>query len=575
MAALESLCHTEEYKREIVFHSKHCLLGLTKYEAYPFLAAETESHLFYIEGKIYAKDKDTAVGELSVLTEALFKRTAAKEPMREWLLNTDGDFVIVIIQKKSRQVVIFNDALGRLPLYYHHAHGKLLVSREMRFLAKLIDKKTDKKTDEKIFDRMAIANYLLFGYLLGERSLLAGCRRLPPAGLIHIDGSEITVDTVYRHNFDSRENAKFGVRENAAKLEELFLEACKSRIGPADKPVVSMSGGLDARSVAAGLSKAGISFSGVSFLDAGNEAARDVAVARQIAELLNIDFKLFRLDPPQPKDALMLLKMKNGLNYLGMSFILPFFNQIKQTHGDNVTYLTGDGGDFSLRDALPSTKISCLDDLADFIISKERVFSPAKVESLTGISRDEIRETVKARLAAYPEQGLLNKYTRFRFERCQAFTFEGEDRNRFYFWSAAPFFSVKFFRYALNCPEKMKGGYKLYREFLLKLSAEVAAIENANWGWPITSSKTKLLFFGRDYIYPNLPASLRNFIAKARRTSGNGADKKDMHIIHEQVNACEAISKYLSIRENDLADSGTDEYYVLLTLTSLISMVNG
>ena len=40
--------------------------------------------------------------------------------------------------------------------------------------------------------------------------------------------------------------------------------------------------------------------------------------------------------------------MKDGMNYAGMAFILPFFEHLKETYGPQVVYCTGDVGDRSM-----------------------------------------------------------------------------------------------------------------------------------------------------------------------------------------------------------------------------------
>ena len=75
-----------------------------------------------------------------------------------------------------------NDILGRLPLYYHYSIKLgLIISRELQFISFLTGEANGGK-----FDRMAIAQYLLFGYPLGERILQADIFRVKPASLIRI-----------------------------------------------------------------------------------------------------------------------------------------------------------------------------------------------------------------------------------------------------------------------------------------------------------------------------------------------------------------------------------------------------
>jgi len=88
---------------------------------------------------------------------------------------------------------------------------------------------------------------------------------------------------------------------------------------------------------------------------------------------------------------------------------------------------------------------------------------------------DAIRRSVRDRLRLYPETDPASKYVHFLvYERGANFLFEGEDRNRF-FWSTTPFYSIDFFRYAMNCPPEQKTRYNLYRSFLTELAPAAAA----------------------------------------------------------------------------------------------------
>ena len=92
--------------------------------------------------------------------------------------------------------------------------------------------------------------------------------------------------------------------------------------------MVSLSGGLDSRAVAAGLRREEIPFTAATFLNSQQTNAADVRVASRVAEALGVEWQLFHPRPPQGKDLVQLLDLKSGANNLRMSFILPFFHQL-------------------------------------------------------------------------------------------------------------------------------------------------------------------------------------------------------------------------------------------------------
>jgi len=56
------------------------------------------------------------------------------EFLTEWLLETDGEFLLVAADKETDRLGLLNDPLARLPTYYFHDGETFLFSRELRYL---------------------------------------------------------------------------------------------------------------------------------------------------------------------------------------------------------------------------------------------------------------------------------------------------------------------------------------------------------------------------------------------------------------------------------------------------------
>jgi len=190
---------------------------------------------------------------------------------------------------------------------------------------------------------------------------------------------------------------------------------------------------------------------------------------------------------------------------------------------------------------------------------------------MTHIERSQILSEIVNCVMAYPEKEWENRYMHFlHFDRCFKWQFEGEDKNRCYFWSLTPFYSIPFFNYVMNCPETTKKRFKLYREFLLRLSPEAMAIDNANWQFPITSKGGLFLY---EMVYPRLPfrfkGLIRNALKKQDRTAPV-AEKRRLDL-EEQIKRCSYISNYLSIAElKNLENINQGKFDNLNTITSMI-----
>ena len=141
-----------------------------------------------------------------------------------------------MIHKYSNKIFIINDAFSRLPIYYYKSDRKLILSRELLFVSSIINKKQ--------FDTMSIAQYLLFGYPLGKRTLLEDIFRLEPASLIKIDldSFEIEIERVSQFNFEEKRYKGINFNEQVNNLVELFCNACINRTNSTDKNIVLTRG---------------------------------------------------------------------------------------------------------------------------------------------------------------------------------------------------------------------------------------------------------------------------------------------------------------------------------------------
>jgi asparagine synthase (glutamine-hydrolysing) len=127
------------------------------------------------------------------------------------------------------------------------------------------------------------------------------------------------------------------------------------------------------------------------------------------------------------------------------------------------------------------------------------------------------------------------------YERAFKWLFEGEDRNRFYFWTVAPFYSAVFFQYAMKCPQKQKADFELYREFFRILSPSLASIENANWRTPLIGRKYFAYSVYRS-IVNKLPTGFKRYIKNRLRSplSPLYAD-----CVREQYKRCRMMNEHL------------------------------
>jgi asparagine synthase (glutamine-hydrolysing) len=244
---LRSAIYDESYRESILLSKESYLLSYTGYTDYPIEIFEDNDYWTCIEGRIYISNESVRRAYLTNIYESLFNSHLPehKNKIVNWLLKTDGDFIVSVLKKSTNDLIILNDVLGRLPLYYYENQMSTIISREIQFISKLIGNQNNK------FDKMAIAEYLLLGYVLGKRTLLNNVCRLDPGTIIKIDKNNMKVDKIYYFNFENKKYLGDDVNKSAKRLVSLFSEACKNRANENHKNVISLSGGFDSRSVIA------------------------------------------------------------------------------------------------------------------------------------------------------------------------------------------------------------------------------------------------------------------------------------------------------------------------------------
>lgn len=564
--AIRQSIHNNDFKIIDLLKTKNLFIAATKYENYPLDFLRNDEFKVILEGKIYNKSVDQINKEINSIIRKIGDKVALKMSVLKFISETDGDYLFLIYDSKKEMLFLFNDLLGRLPFYFTLWKSNIIISREIRFLSNILENRD--------YDKIGIAQSLLFGYPLGERTFIENFNRVPPASLIFISlkSGEWENSRLYNFNFEIKEHSNLSMQKCTDELIDLLTESCKARLSPNAKNVLSLSGGLDSRALAIILKSTMLDFSTATYLGYKEFADKDAVGAEEIARRLNLKWELIKVGTPKGIDVNKLIKYKNGLNTLSSVFLLTFYEQLVHKFGKNMVYITGDGGDKIFPDHRPAQKIRSLKELAEYLISNKYFFTPAKIERLLGIKEADLIEGITSLLYSYPEQGLEFKFERFTIvERGIKWLFEGEDRNRFFFWSVAPYYGQFVFNYAMNVSDNLKSGHKLYNNFLANLSPELLKIKNALWNVPADSSDIRFRTFNfmKDTVYPKLPGAvkrrLRMMITKTAKI--DLTNHKQMNELVEKLSNNKIISNYFSVNElKKTKVMNKTEFYLLLTI---------
>lgn len=498
-AALDATRFLEGYLAETALSTDGAWVGRTAYEGYPIRRVETDHGTAFLEGYLYDVDDPEAHLERVARLVAEGKFAA----LADWVGRRDGDFLLVV--ERDDAVAVLNDPFARLPAYYATVEGTRVCSRELGFVREF----ARRRGAPLELDRLALGQQLLLGYPLGDRTPFEAVRTVPPGSLVRFEGGATTVRHLYEHDFDSERNAERTVEENADALADRLVAACRNRSLAGRPSVVSLSGGLDSRTVAAAYSAAGLDPIAASFQRGDASTDREVAAAGAVADVLDLDWRSYSLESTEARRE-TLLETKQGLNYLGMAYVLEFFERLRAEF-DAPVHVTGDGGDKVLVDLTPSTRPVSFADLLEYTVSANSRLSLADAADLVDVDEVRLRESVADRLRSYPESDLSRKYVHFLVrERGVNYLVHGEDRNRYYAWSVAPFYSLPVFEYAMECPVDQKQFRRLHVAILERFEPALLDVTYPNFGAPVTSTRYRVKQFVYDFLerYPALQSAV-------------------------------------------------------------------
>lgn len=239
----------------------------------------------------------------------------------------NGMFAFAVYDAPSGELLLARDRLGIKPLYYHWDGRKFLFASEIKALLAALP---------AALDPQALAQYLSFRCVPGERTAFAGIRKVPPGHLLMLRGGALELRSYWHLQFKPHHGS---LTTNAAKLLELLKDSVRLQLR-SDVPLgVYLSGGLDSSAIVALASThAKLKTFTVSF-DNQSEAES----ARRVAE----EFGTEHRELHATGDAVALLsKVAYHLDEpLGDAASIPTYLMSQLTRKHVTVVLSGEGGD--------------------------------------------------------------------------------------------------------------------------------------------------------------------------------------------------------------------------------------
>jgi asparagine synthase (glutamine-hydrolysing) len=491
--ALKKLAFDERYALKDIHKEKDYLLTVNSYKEYPIQLIELKNMTILVEGLIYNQSSSSLA---ETFTAFYTPASWVKPNISSWVRVTDGEFVVVMLHHGLRELMIINDAWGRLPVYYFKHGNSFVISREIAFV--------NHAKPERKADQAAAAAALLFGYPIGEYSLYEGIMRMPPMSVMSYDLRQAKLHVDRNFSLEINLSAK-PQQVDTDKFISLLSKALVTRINKLQNPMLALSGGLDSRLLAAFVVKDKLDSGFLTYSDEAGSAQADVQVAKQIVERLGVQSRhtILNLHAETGQDVAYLLAIKQGLNYPGMAFILPFLEHFKF---NSFTQITGDGGDKFLADLKPLIRLRTKKQLLRYLLRTQAIMPLEMVALLTQLGKNDILHFLSLSIESYGASSVEEQFAHFMIrERAMKWLFEGEDRNRYFSWCTSPYYNPELASKAMMMPMANKRNGLLFKQMLEALPGQLHELMNPNWRLPPADQDAVKRMFRRQQLKFLLP----------------------------------------------------------------------
>lgn len=408
----------------------------------------------------------------------------------------EGVFVITIYDVQRQEIVIVNDRHGLYPLHYSNTGGGLIFAPELKAIVRALG-------DRPALNMTAVAEYLRFQVILGDKTFFEGIRLLPNASILRfkLASKHLTIETYWDFSQLPASPATLTFVEAVEQGSTLLRKAVRKRTKGDYRLGVYVSGGVDARAILGYIEPERFP---VNTLTYGLRGCRDVVYGEMIAQRAGGRHHYFEFrDGTWVRDVAELhVKLTEGAHSWIHSHGLSIAHHARELMDVNLNGYGGGSLDwedpslFESRDDLTylwriyyllSQEFTwrSLDDLDERFL-----YAPGVRGDLEGVARESLRQELRAYEAL--------DYTR----RTMAISFQTDRRmfqyytvfNRSHVEQRFPFMDYQYLDFVRALPPEMEFKRKLRRAIILRDMPHLAAVPYDKDDLPITGSQLRQTF---------------------------------------------------------------------------------
>jgi asparagine synthase (glutamine-hydrolysing) len=406
-----------------------------------------------------------------------------------------GAFVIAIWDKNRNQLLIANDRLGLYPLHYAHYNDKLVFAPEMKGI--LCD-----PTFRKELDMAALAEYMHFQYLLGDKTFFKELKLLPGASILcyNTQSGHLTIRPYWDFSRLPQLPPTVVFEEAVEEASRLLKTAVNRFTGGNHRAGIYLSGGLDSRMILGAIAPDLLPVTTITF---GQQGCRDVIYARQIAALIGADHHYFEFPDGKwvEKFADFHLELTEGFHSWIHSHGISILDQVRSLIDINLTGFWGEA--FAVDNEMYLPLLQAPDNMAFTVqvfnwysqkitwpsmseVEKQFLFSPRLSSQMQNLAFESFSaELAKYDHLSYEQRSLsfyVNNISRRMYQYYTIF-------QRSHFELRFPFCDYDYMEFIGALPVEMGFKSRIRRAMLLNMNKSLGSVPYDKDNLPITQGK--------------------------------------------------------------------------------------
>jgi len=406
----------------------------------------------------------------------------------------NGSFAFAIWDSRQGKLIIINDRYGLRPIYYTWAPRRLLFASEVKAILQ-------DPTIRRTIDDEAVADFIIFETIFGDKTLFNDIRILPAASVLVYQNGRLSLQPYWDFHF-LENGQKLSEDAYIEQLDYLIRQAVERQMQGNHTKGVFLSGGLDSRVLLGAIDQKHFP---VHTFTHGPSTCHDVRFAEMIANRVGSRHHYVAFNPDFlssfSERGVWLTDGMTSCEHLSRLNILSLAREHSRVAFDGLGVDDMLGGEYIKKahftgDMDDETVVRLLyHKWANFLEAAQlRLFSDSYFPKVKGLAYESIRKAAKAA----PPVHFANKSEYIGLKHRQPrHAFPGPILTRSQLECRTPFYDYDLVEFLHTIPPQVKLGKHFHVKFVRKAFPDLAKIPWAFSGIPVASTTPARLFMRR------------------------------------------------------------------------------